>query len=90
MVLPKVTRSRAEISSMRWDMPRFDIAMCTRGNGKRVNRDFHALALFAKQVLRVKHKVGELQARMASATATHHVRHWNKLEARGIVGNQEA
>ncbi len=33
MVLPKVTRSRArasDISSMRWHMPRFESAMCTR------------------------------------------------------------
>ena len=60
------------------------------GNGQGVDGDLHALALFAEQVLRLEHQVGEFQARMAGAAAAHHVGHGDDLEARSVVGHQEA
>ena len=55
------------ISSMRWHMPRLEARV--QRETERVDGDFHALALFTKQVLLVELHVGELEAGVPSAAA---------------------
>ena len=59
------------------------------GNAQGVDSHFHALALFAEQVLGSELEVGELQTSMACTLAAHHVGHGDDLETRRIVGNEE-
>lgn len=54
-----------------------------------MDRNFHALAHFAKQILRTELDIGELEASVTSATAAHHVRHRNELITRSIDRYEE-
>ena len=59
------------------------------GNRERVHSNLHALAALAEHQFGLELNVGELQAGVTGATAAHHVRHRNDLEARTIHRNEE-